>query len=143
MKVNSAGNMVGPAEAREAKPVLPESRLGIQKADSVADPAFDDFYNAFMSWAAGGVGNADIKNFIKTYVSDSGEPLFHSNKEQAAALASVLSRMKESQLEDDALYSDVKRAFVSMSATNMFIDSFMSDIFFPPEDEESRENMEW
>ncbi|MNJ81802.1 hypothetical protein D3C77_807960 [compost metagenome] len=51
--------------------------------------------------------------------------------------------MKELQMEDSALYSDVKASLVTASASNMFFMDYVAEVFTPEKDDDDRENVDW
>ncbi|VVO48795.1 hypothetical protein [Pseudomonas fluorescens] len=143
MQINNAGVLSGLKTGSDQQVVSLEKQLGVERTQSNSDPDFDEFYRAFMAWAGGGVEKNEINKFLKEYVNEQGESTFRTAQKQVDALTSVLAKMKESGLEGDELYRDVKASLVSVSATNMFISQFMADVFKPDEDEDSRENADW
>jgi hypothetical protein len=143
MQINNTGVLPGLKTSQGEQVVSLEKQLGLPKTQASSDPDFDEFYNAFMSWAAGGVGRGEINKFLKEYVNEQGESIYRTSQKQVDALTSVLAKMKESDREGDELYQDVKTSLVSVSATNMFFSQFMADVFKPAEDEDSRENADW
>ncbi|WP_233475469.1 MULTISPECIES: hypothetical protein [Pseudomonas] len=120
-------------------------RLQGSASGIVSNPEFDRFYTEFMKWAAelSPLSTDKIKGYLKQYVNSAGEPVYRTSQKQMNVLTQVMARMKEQGEEQGEAYKDIKVAFVSVSASNMFVQEFMQEVFKPSDDEDDRESSSW
>ncbi|AZC51676.1 hypothetical protein C4K35_4097 [Pseudomonas chlororaphis subsp. piscium] len=143
-------SVTGPDQTHPAgadKPLPLDQRIGLQGKGSNAgpDPEFDQFYDVFMSWISESttLPQGSIQSYLKQYTNTGGELTYKTSQKQVNVLTQVMVRMKEQGLENSGAYKDVKLALVSVSASNMFVQEFMQDVFKPSDDEDDRENSSW
>ncbi|MDD2137320.1 hypothetical protein [Pseudomonas kurunegalensis] len=142
-------SVVGPDQAvpRGTETIVPlDQRMGLQggETSSDPDPEFAQFYDEFMQWIASTIPSpGSIQGYLKQYANTGGELPYNTTQKQMDALAQVMVRMKEQDLEDSDTYNEIRTALVSVASTNMFFKEFMQDVFKPSEDDDSRENISW
>ena len=74
MQINSVGVTTGLKTDSKEQVVSIEQQLGIEKTEATSDPDFDEFYSAFMTWAADGVDKNEINKFLKEYGTKTVNP---------------------------------------------------------------------
>ena len=128
-----------------AAPVSLEQRLSPLASESVTDPEFERFYEAFSKWlnSQDALPRNSIQSFLKGYTSPAGEHTYATTKDQLALLTQVMVKMKAQVLEEHSDYKEVKKVSVQITSVHGFIQNFMMEAFQPSDDDDSRENVSW
>lgn len=139
------GSTLNAASSASALPVSLEQRLSPLASESVTDPEFERFYEAFSKWLAGQdtLPKNSIQAFLKGYTSQAGEHTYATTKNQLAVLTQVMVKMKALGLEQHSDYKEVKKVSVQVTSVHGFIQNFMMEVFQPSDDDDSRENVNW
>lgn len=118
----------------------PQAKDGV-----MPDPTFNLFYERLLAWvtASEPLTSGKIRRYLKDYIGADGVKDYGTLSKQQNILTQVLARMKEEGLEQGVTYKAISAASVSVSASNMFVQEFMSDVFKPVDDEDAPENMSW
>lgn len=138
MRIDDIKPVPGAAAPDAAAPVSLEQRIGAQQRP---DPVQDAFYAALQNWQASGASS--VHEFLKAYVTASGEQPFRSNGTQMEILQFVLKRLKDEGLEDSALYQDTYAAFATAFSTKAFLTQFAQEVFDPQAGVDEDEDKSW
>lgn len=105
------------------------------------DPAIDVLIQQLM--AMEGQGEKAIYEFLRSLRSeDGGGPAYPSAKALLEVTLQVLVRLKNDGLEKSQLYKEVKGANGLAFGMDLFVKSYMRDVFQPMEDD-AWEKSEW
>ncbi|QVW25128.1 hypothetical protein KJF94_05960 [Pseudomonas hormoni] len=104
------------------------------------DPEFDELYRKLL--AMEGQGEQAIFLFLKSQLNPDGTPAYPNPKAIMAVTHKLLLRLKDEQLEKSLLYKEIKGANARAFSIEIFISSFMRDVFQPMGDD-SWEKSEW
>jgi hypothetical protein len=105
------------------------------------DPDFDRLYHHLLSME--GQGEKAIYDYLRSLRGEDGvTPAYPSAKALLAVTLQVLVRLKEEGLEKSPLFKEIKGANGLAFAMDVFVKSYMRDVFQPMEDD-AWEKSEW
>ncbi|WP_030127893.1 hypothetical protein [Pseudomonas sp. QTF5] len=104
------------------------------------DPEFDSLYQQLL--AMEGQGEKAIFLFLKSQLKPDGTPVYPNAKAIMAVTHKLLLRLKDENLEKSLLYKEISGANARAFSIEIFISSFMRDVFQPMGDD-SWEKSEW
>ena len=105
------------------------------------DPDFDRLYHQLLSME--GQGEKAIYDYLRSLRGEDGvTPAYPSAKALLAVTLQVLVKLKEEGLEKTQLFKEIKGANGLAFAMDVFVKSYMRDVFQPMEDD-AWEKSEW
>jgi len=105
------------------------------------DPDFDRLYHHLLSME--GQGEKAIYDYLRSLRGEGGvAPAYPSAKALLAVTLQVLVRLKEEGLEKSQLFKEIKGANGLAFAMDVFVKSYLRDVFQPMEDD-AWEKSEW
>lgn len=105
------------------------------------DPEFELLYQRLL--AMEGQGEKAIYEYLRTLRSADGESAAYPNaKELLAVTLKVLVQLKDEKLEKTLIYKEVSGANGLAFSLDLFVKSYMRDVFQPMEDD-AWEKSEW
>jgi hypothetical protein len=104
------------------------------------DPEFDALYQQLL--AMEGQGEKAIFLFLKSQLKPDGTPVYPNLKAILASTHKVGLRLKDENLEKTLIYKEVMGASARAFSIELYISSFMRDVFQPMGDD-SWEKSEW
>lgn len=105
-----------------------------------SDPEFDKLYQWLL--AMEGQGEKALFDFIKSHLNPDGTPAYPNAKAIIAITHKILLRLKNEHPEKSLLYKEISSVNARAFSIDMFISSFMRDVFQPMGDD-SWEKSEW
>ncbi|MFY1664787.1 hypothetical protein [Pseudomonas sp. Pseu.R1] len=85
----------------------------------------------------------DAYAFLKQLVGADSERPFRTSGPQLTALQQVMARLKEEGNEGEPAYAVARAAFSKAFSMSFMVQAFMNTALSAPDDEDSRENVEW
>ncbi|MHC8367745.1 hypothetical protein ACYZT9_18300 [Pseudomonas sp. ZT5P21] len=104
------------------------------------DPVFDALYEQLL--AMEGQGEKALFQFIKSQLHPDGTHVYPNAKAIIAVTHKLLLRLKDEQLDKTQLYKEIMGVNGRAFSIEIFISSFMRDVFQPMGDD-SWEKSEW
>ncbi|MGY2186888.1 hypothetical protein [Pseudomonas sp. SDO5591_S426] len=105
------------------------------------DPEFEHLYQLLL--AMEGQGEKAIYDFLRSMrAADGTSPAYPTAQALMAVSLKVLVRLKEEKLEDSQLFKEMRGVNGLAFSVDIFVKSFMRDVFQPMEDE-AWEKSEW
>ena len=132
------GDGVGDVESLESRVLRATEDLSGGKRP---DPDFDRLYHHLLSME--GQGEKAIYDYLRSLRGEDGvTPAYPSAKALLAVTLQVLVKLKEEGLEKTQLFKEIKGANGLAFAMDVFVKSYMRDVFQPMEDD-AWEKSEW